>query len=225
MFEKSLFPTSRYCDNDENRPWLYCRFPKCKSCLLSPPSGTIHAHCLQLFLVTDRDRRLVLSQLRTLLTWDRPWQDARPLDIEPFPYGAQCANLPPEFPRVPPELVSMIQQYCASSLVWLPSTVSYLHYLLTHSLPERLVPVNQILAWGRGQPLQLETERSRPNTSIYRLTFDFRGLRRIERLIKQPSVKRCKSDFQAFIVEAADRLSGVEVRFRVSCVQPCDAAT
>ncbi|POR32421.1 Uncharacterized protein TPAR_07376 [Tolypocladium paradoxum] len=217
-FGKSDYPNSGYCDNNHNHPWTFCRIPDCRYCHSSPDSGTVHTHCLKLFLSKFKEGgHPRLQWLWLAATWRSPWQGALPLDVEPSvgyrnPNG--ILDDLPRMPSLPPELRLKIWEFCASSPLQLYTAVSDLRDEMASSKQRKWssIPLIEIKSWARS--CQLECDDT-PDNPIIRLTFDSRGLRRIERLSKPQSRSSSGSDFNAFVVEAAERFSGVLVEFQL----------
>lgn len=220
-FRKSVFPRSIYCNAEPGYSWQFCRLHSCGICRSSPVSGTVHPLCLRLFLAEgEADMPTLLQWLYIVTTWNRPWRGACPLNLEP-----DCSALGdiaptedlPLLSDMSLELLSMIRGYCASSLLWLPSTISSLRNELAASQgPNRKeITLLNIQSWTRNGELQLDHSFKNLERVIFCLTFDFRGLRRIQRFSRRPSGYKPGSDYLAFIIESAQRLSGVVVEFQV----------
>lgn len=218
IFGRNKFPESGYCDNQRDHPWMYCRLPDCRQCRLSPDSGTIHAHCLKLFLSEFKGGgRPRLRWLWLAATWRSPWQGALPLDLEPYVGYQNPFGILDKLPRMlllPPELRLAIWEFCASSPLWITSAVLDLRVKLAASKQQErsVVALTDIESWARGCPLEY---RDTPDSPIIHITFDSQGLRRIKRLSERPPRSSSGSDFHAFVVESVERFSGVLVEFEV----------
>lgn len=119
---------------------------------------------------------------------------------------------------LPPELRKAIWDISSSNFLWYCSILdlasefaSPLFVPKQHKQPS--IPVTNITAWDRGsQPV----EKDSSDKPIIRLTIDSQGLRCIERLTESPSWSSTRSDDLMYVVEAAERFSGVVVEFEVS---------
>ncbi|KJZ70167.1 hypothetical protein HIM_10427 [Hirsutella minnesotensis 3608] len=215
-FGKAKFPESGYCENQHNHPWVFCRIPECRHCRSSPDCATVHAQCLKLFFSDCKEeKRPKLRWLWLAATWRSPWQGALPLDVEPAVGYRDSHGILDELPRMlllPPELKAMIWEFCAPSPLWVFTAVSDLRAEMAASRQHKrsAIPLIKINSWARGCGLKYSNSSGSP---IIRLTFDSRGLRRIERLSMRPSKSSSGSDFNAFIVESVERFYGVLVEF------------
>ncbi|KAM3452121.1 hypothetical protein NHJ6243_009436 [Beauveria neobassiana] len=77
----------------------------------------------------------------------------------------------------------------------------------------RLADVNY---WARGAAAECDHV---PTRGLVRLTFDYRGLRRVERLKVRPAVTGVRSDFSAFVIEPAEAIADVRITFQLGLAQ------
>lgn len=102
----------------------------------------------------------------------------------------------------------MVWEYCESSPLLLYSAVLDLYHAVStpqlHKRPR--VPLMKVKSWVRGGQPEYD---GIPDNPVIRLSIDSRGLRRIETLKKWPSGIKSGSCLEEFVVEAAERFSGV----------------
>ncbi|RDA88404.1 hypothetical protein CP532_5569 [Ophiocordyceps camponoti-leonardi (nom. inval.)] len=218
---------------DENLE--YCRDPDCSYCLSAPDSCTVHVLCLKLFIrqpdfKKEADPKEITDKLRRLwvaATWTSPWHGAIAPDVEPYVHYRSDRDLRgmldhlPQIMSLIPELSSMIWEFCASSSLWLYSAVLDLYDELSVSKLRRQpsIPLIKIKSWARSHQPEYNDNTTTPGSDFLRLTIDSRGLRRIERLKERPSRNNSRSDFKAFIVEAADCFPDVCLEFQLTLAQ------
>lgn len=109
----------------------------------------------------------------------------------------------------------MVWEYCESFPLSVYSAVLDLYSAVSTSQLHKRPPVPLIKAksWVRGGQLEYDDA---PDNPIIRLTIDSRRLRSIEGLSKRPSGSKSGSNLNEFVVEAAERFSGVLVEFQLS---------
>lgn len=223
VFSKSQFPESGYCDNDYTSPWLYCRLLDCDSCRLSPASETFHPQCLRAFLSISGENGL--RWLRIFTTSRSPWPGALPLDLEPFVCSnqwdsfwvgpeADSLGLPAIRQRLPPEIRTIVWEYCSPCPV--TSQLAALELGAMAALEHRgkeSIPLDRIDSWSRGGQIHCCPDSDKP---VVRLAFDFRGLQCIERLSETPrSQSGNATDNKVFMIEDIERLADTTVEFQV----------
>ncbi|KAK8144154.1 hypothetical protein G3M48_006240 [Beauveria asiatica] len=221
-FGQTRFPDLAYCDNKHGYDWSFCRFPACRLCRASPASLTVHALCLRLFRSCppdDEGRRPCLREFLFAAESARPWRGAPPLALEPLVEYREAALVArrPNLLRLPPELRLLIWRFADGSPLWSSSAIYNINSALSacHSEPLviRLADVN---CWVRGAAAECGHV---PARGLVRLTFDCRGLRRVERLKARPAVTGARSDFLAFVIEPAKAIADVHVTFQLGLAQ------
>lgn len=216
------FRTLGNCEQGEYYPWLFCRRPNCNSCYQSEESTTIHTDCYNLYTGGFGNLR-TLHRLWVAGSWKQPWRNApiSHLDPEPDPRGVRDEAAKrfdmPLLKSLPPELWQMILDYAhTTTLNRLCSTQDLLKFFRnskTESSKAIHVPLGEVFAWQRGDTSP-QVGSCGFNSSI-RLTFDARGLRRIERLEQGAVIRHAQLPNLGFVVEQAHRFLKVVASFQV----------
>ncbi len=221
-FGQTRFPDLAYCDQNDDYDWSFCRFHACHLCRASPTSLTVHALCLRLFRScppNDEGQRPGLREFLFAAESARPWLGAHPLTLEPLVEYHESALVAgcPNLLRLPPELRLLIWRFADGSPLWSSSAIYNIYSALSalsacHSEP-LVMRLADVSCWARGAAAECGNV---PARGLVRLTFDYRGLRRVERLKARPAVTGVRSDFLAFVIEPAEALADVRITFQVS---------
>lgn len=110
----------------------------------------------------------------------------------------------------------MIRQSSRDSLLWRCASVLQLVDYMSATKPQPLVtvPLGDLLSWERGGKFErLVGSRVRPPT--LRLTIDYAGISKIERLSEMPTYAGECTSRLAFIVQDEPSISQVMVQFKV----------
>jgi hypothetical protein len=205
--DRGVFPDSRSIRIGRN---VLCWAPSCRRCIDATDAVGLHSTCLDLFRehckIENAVERLWITigkrnlwQRAPILQLDRETG----LDIEIVrekaeAYGIRILKL------LPPELIHMIREYSDSATFW-----RYIHVLslarelscLQPDVVPRIawIPLCNILSWTRGDYAAMLSSNCPP---LVRLTLDYRGIRKIERLSKS-SYEPKRSDREAFVISPA----------------------
>ncbi|OAA37402.1 hypothetical protein NOR_07101 [Metarhizium rileyi] len=193
----------------------FCAFVDC----LEPhsESSMVHTDCLESYISCGLGDKL--CWLRAAATWRSPWCGASPLNVPPrinFDRRLADLDLTDRVTSMPQELYDMIRDFSLSTDP-MPN-YSLHHYdqvVAASSLFREYVreePLNRIESWNRGEPPEV---RHGPDKPFIRLSIDWRGLRSIERLAVLPPAVNLRSDYAGYVVEEAERLSNVVVKFQL----------
>lgn len=180
----------------------------------------MHSDCLKLFI---RETRCSLQDglrwLRVAATWRSPWQGAVPLNAPPLSNVQNVLGRldgPSKMALLPRELTRMIWELASLSSSWYCSVLD-----LASQVPaqiqargqdqQQLLPLAMVRAWRRGRRPDVHDN---PEGAYIALAVDSRGLRDIQGLGEMPLPSSSRSDHVGFVVEAAERFSGVLVEFR-----------
>ncbi|KAF7529912.1 hypothetical protein G7054_g9728 [Neopestalotiopsis clavispora] len=198
---------------------VMCWMPKCPAPSPAPEMAVVHADCYTLFKAEcqteDRDRRL-WAAIKAREPWDRalrlqllPSTDGMEV-IDQVLHWAEACGLP-GLKKLPPELIQMIAN--------LSKSAALLHgiaaILLGRELrdpsylqrPLRIVPLRYVVSWLRGQEPRLS--QTIITSSLMRLTYDSRGIRKIETLPEKGPVQvRRRENTKAYTVI---QMPGLEV--------------
>jgi len=197
-----------------------CRGNSCPICEDSAEAAVVDAACFKLFVSRCKHKE-ALRRLWIAISWSIPWRGAPDLRLERVPRTASILSQAvaiPELARlahVPLEIVFLIQDYSASSILWAYSSTVDLANQMSEALPqEELVsyPLQEVLAWERGGSPLLT---ARPQRSTTRLTIDARGIKAIERFATSPPYCYRPADNLVFVVVKDDRLADALMHFKV----------
>ncbi len=199
-----------------------CRYPSCSKCAKSPEAFTAHVDCFKLFMesCTSVNR---LQFLFTVAAWKNPWPRAVPIDwnttkAEIYTTALACVAGKygiPELEKTPVEVLYMVRQLSADTLLWRYMSVLEFAKQLSAAQIEGTVELllSRLAFWERGSKPLLMGSGSLPN--ILRLGIDQKGIKRVERLDKYPGTIAAASDCFAFIIEEDENLRGVIAQFKV----------
>ncbi|KAB5576478.1 hypothetical protein GE09DRAFT_623594 [Coniochaeta sp. 2T2.1] len=111
-------------------------------------------------------------------------------------------GLPP-LDTLPPELVEIIRQYSRHSLLWrcVPALQLAAHVSATKPGPLLTVPLRDLDSWERGGKFERLAEGTRSPLPILRITLDWAGISKLERLPKLPTYAGEYTNRFAFIVQ------------------------
>ncbi|KAI1255152.1 hypothetical protein MGN70_003216 [Eutypa lata] len=134
---------------------LVCRFPSCTRCAASAEAATVHLDCFELFL-RECQLKDALQQLWIFAAWRIVWREASVLGLDEFPAAvnssvAESLGLQ-ELKSLPLEILTMIRNYSAASLLWRFNSVLALAHQSPAAVPAGLlsIPLCELSAWERG---------------------------------------------------------------------------
>lgn len=230
-YEKAISPYPIHCTT------IFCWAACCTSCVGSIESFAVHANCFNVFkAVCNTDD--VLNRLFTLVDGRRPWDGAPHIQV--IPNGADGAMRElghetaegvglPQLLRLPPELLrvvghmlastafgqAIVAKQCGREMGKAPRPAQSLVYL----------PLQCISSWARGgQPILCESRSN--DLPAMLLTYDWRGIRQIERLSSRDAPRRWRRTFgMAYTVLEEEDIIRVMAYFKVAFVSrkriPC----
>ncbi|KAI5924935.1 hypothetical protein F4810DRAFT_700405 [Camillea tinctor] len=217
------FPKQGYLTTEVDGFHL-CRHPNCKMCTASPEFIPIHYECFEIFrkacILESSD---ALHRLWTIVAWRNPWRKAPPVylandklpDRDSFERVAQMCGMS-WLCGFPPELLQMIQDYSAHTLLWRATSALRLAALVAVTSSECLVkiPLCEIVSWRRGGKPDRVSPPSPRLLPVIRLTIDADGISGVERLPCYPAYTGESQGSFAFIVEQEDDLSGLVAQLK-----------
>ncbi|KAI1104521.1 hypothetical protein F4804DRAFT_306751 [Jackrogersella minutella] len=197
-----------------------CRRPSCKLCRLSPEAATIHVDCFLLFRQRYNSTD-ILQRLWISAAWRTPWRDGPTSSIDDehttIPdISAVGSCLVPILRCLPPEIVQLIREYSAESLLWRFGLALGLSLRLSSlstsgELVSTLLP--NCLTWERDS-LSAPAMCSVSQLRIIRLTIDSFGIKKIERLPEIPSYNPRRSDRSTFVTIGESQAQNVVAHFK-----------
>ncbi|PCD25774.1 hypothetical protein AU210_012210 [Fusarium oxysporum f. sp. radicis-cucumerinum] len=198
-----------------------CRHPTCGHCASSPEFVPIHHDCYSIFIRDSRiDEADAVRWLWLRSAWRKPWRGAQPLflavrrpDSSTVQRMADIVGLP-ELSRLPNELFEIIRGFSPHSIFWKSllaiQLASYATRMLTESLSTVLL--SEVLSWERHGVLKCTSSLSR--SPIIRLTIDFEGINKVERLPVAPAYSGKYSNYNRTIIEHESLLNRVQAQVK-----------
>jgi hypothetical protein len=197
---------------------LLCRKPSYSICAASPEAAVAHSDCFN-FLTQSCDVSDYLDFLWIVAGWRAPWRQApcfhlRDTVTKTGESVFEALNIS-SMRTLPAEILSMIRDYSAASMIWRFQTVSGLIERFPIATTDHLLslPLQTVSAWKRGG--QVMTAESADMLPVMRLTIDSWGIREIERLVESPEFRRRRTDGLAFVVLSHQSLEGINAYFKV----------
>ncbi|KAJ3542142.1 hypothetical protein NM208_g4253 [Fusarium decemcellulare] len=194
-----------------------CRKPGCSLCAVAPEASVAHFDCFE-FMAQRCNIDESLDYLWIVSAWRTPWRQAPQFCLEEKvakPDWSVFDRLGISNMRLlPPEIVGMIRQYSATSMLWRLTTASELSRQLPAGSSGHLlsIPLCEVSAWKRGE--QPVTADAAHVLSVVRLTIDSWGIREIERLPGNPSFRIWRADDLIFAILDQRLLQGINVHFK-----------
>lgn len=195
-----------------------CRKPRCSICAASPEASVTHSDCYN-FLTKSCDVSNHLDYLWILTAWRAPWPQApyyhlRDRVTKTGESLFDALNMS-STRRLPAEILDMIRDYSASSIIWRFQTVSGIVERFPIASTDHLLslPLQKVSAWKRGS--QVTTAERADMLPVMRLTIDSWGIREIERLVESPKFGRRRTDGLVFVVLSHQSLEGINAYFKV----------
>lgn len=188
---------------------------------MAPESVTVHYQCLRIFLqACELPLSQALDYLWAVAIYHRPWYRSPRLLLVPRDRGGQSSLQRVAYSsdlaglqRIPPELLDMIRQLSPDAYFWRCMSVLELsRRATTPTQPVQTVALLCIGRWKRGEQPAIVLEEKR---LAFRITVDSHGIQEIERLSERPAFVQESCRYQAYIVEDAAELSGLEAHFKV----------
>lgn len=197
---------------------LLCRKPRCSICAASPEISVTHSDCYNL-LTQSCDVSNHLDYLWILTAWRAPWRQApyfhlRDAITKTGESVFEALNMS-SMRKLPAEILNMIRDYSASSMIWRFQTVSGLAERFPTTTTDHLLslPLQTVSAWKRGG--QVMTAERADMLPVMRLTIDSWGIREIERLVESPEFGRRRTDGLVFVLLSHQSLKGINAKFKV----------
>ncbi|KAL6414356.1 hypothetical protein AUP68_00874 [Ilyonectria robusta] len=196
---------------------LLCRKPGCSLCAVSPEASTVHFECYE-FIAQRSNIDRSLDYLWVVTAWRTPWRRAPKFRLEEKVVKSVSSifnhvNIP-RIRSLPPEILQIIYEYSATSIIWRFNTASEVIQRLTIPSSDHLlsIPLHKVSAWKRsGQPRTTETAHNLP---VVRLTIDSQGIREVERLPGNPPFRRWRTDDLVFVTLNHELLDGAVAHFK-----------
>lgn len=204
---------------------LMCRRAGCSICASAPEFMLVHYDCYQIFRECSRqafrlEEHEFLDWLWTVSSWRNPWPRSLPIklreedmDQSALVRMAEAAGLP-QLCKLPPEVVRIIRDFSRHALLWRSISVVALVSKKPQLQPFLRVPLDGVPSWKREESFWL-TSYPLPKPSHVRLTIDFHGISKVERLHERPLYDGDISMRLAFIVECASDTTDIYAEFKV----------
>ncbi|KAH7111463.1 hypothetical protein B0J13DRAFT_461938 [Dactylonectria estremocensis] len=196
---------------------LLCRKPACSLCAVSPEASTVHSDCYE-FVAQRSNVDRSLDYLWVVTAWRTPWRRAPKFRLEEAVVKSDWSVFDhvntSRMRSLPPEILKMIYEYSATSIIWRFNAASEVIQRLTIPSSDHLlsIPLREVSAWKRsGQPWTTETAHNLP---VVRLTIDSRGIQEVERLPGNPLFRRWRTDGLVFVTLNHELLDGVIAHFK-----------
>jgi hypothetical protein len=207
---------------------LICRKPRCFLCAQGPEYIVVHIDCFRIYLATCT-AQYSASRLWTFGSWRKPWVKALPVDFSnpAMSIGRQGlvsisnAYQLSSLPKLPDELLLMIQDQSSDSSFWKYAAVLGLADFISKTRPQELIEVSfsDLLSWSRGSNYLLGSIPA--ELPVVRISVDSLGINLLERLSTHPPFRGKISNAHAFIIEEAAKLDGVVAQLKVYCPDLC----
>ncbi|KAK3941210.1 hypothetical protein QBC46DRAFT_458524 [Diplogelasinospora grovesii] len=188
---------------------LLCRYEDCVHCAASVEFTPVHHECYEITKKNFATENI--EELR------RPWRGSQSTNLDISSgrldrgWLSRVVQLYPgltllsKLNRLPTEILAIIEGYSRHATLW--RYISVLHVACqlsgTDSVPLLTVPLCDIFSWERHGKLELVTSQTISPSPTLRLTLDFDGICRVERLQRWPRYSGETSDRLAYIVEGA----------------------
>lgn len=179
----------------------------------------MHFECYE-FIAQRSNIDRSLDYLWVVTAWRTPWGRAPKFRLEEKVVKSVSSvfnhvNIP-RIRSLPPEILQIIYEYSATSIIWRFNTASEVIQRLTIPSSDHLlsIPLHKVSAWKRsGQPRTTETAHNLP---VVRLTIDSQGIREVERLPGNPPFRRWRTDDFVFVTLNHEFLDGAVAHFKVT---------
>lgn len=196
---------------------LLCRKPACSLCAVSPEASTVHSDCYE-FVAQRSNVDRSLDYLWVVTAWRTPWRRAPKFRLEETVVKSDWSvfdhvNIS-RMRLLPPEILKMIYEYSATSIIWRFNAASEVIQRLTIPSSDHLlsIPLHKVSAWKRSG--QLRTTETAHNLQVVRLTIDSQGIREVERLPGNPPFRRWRTDDLVFVTLNHELLDGAITHFK-----------
>lgn len=206
-----------------------CSNPSCP-CPKDLEHAVMHTDCMDLFFL-HAYTQVSMLKLWQAAVWRHPWHNAQWLNL-PFTITNSDCIAPMEWVRekfnvpglrsLPNELVTMIWDSLGPSEMWrYGHCLDFIEYISQSCSWENNMLVEldlgNVLSWRRGSPPLLEHgQKYKTSDSYTRLTFDARGLVRIDTLNCLPQFYAAHSEEQVHVLEKSSSLGHLRINFQVS---------
>ncbi|KAK3293661.1 uncharacterized protein B0H64DRAFT_434797 [Chaetomium fimeti] len=197
------------------------------------PGSVVHPDCLQVFM-RNCSAEDALDRLYQTCVWRCvPWVGAKVPEVrlalrpvwrwlDSFLLCAENNGLPAlrSLPHV--ALGIIMESLPRNHLFWRYVSALDLARRLSDSQlqPLRIVPLDRLVSWERGAAPELVSEDSSDTLPpVIRLTIDYEGLMRFERLAERPGFSRQRFDNRAFVVEEEDLFNTTVAKFKNGLLQ------
>jgi hypothetical protein len=205
-------------DIDDRR---LCWKPNCYQCARYPEAVGLHLVCVGVF---KEHCKAADSIDRLWATVGQKWKGAPALQLDresevemdlvrqkAETYGVGLLG------RLPAELIQMIYKYSESAVFWSCISALSLARELSKSqqdvmMPSDSMPLCSIVSWTRGESAVVLSEECPP---YIRLTFDYRGIRKIERFQERPPYEPAFSNKEAFVLACESEVKDVVAILKV----------
>lgn len=200
---------------------LLCRKPACSLCAVSPEASTVHSDCYE-FVAQRSNVDRSLDYLWVVTAWRTPWRRAPKFRLEETVVKSGWSVFDyisiSKMRLLPPEILKMIYEYSATSIIWRFNAASEVIQRLTIPSSDHLlsIPLREVSAWKRSG--QLWTTETTHNLPVVRLTIDSQGIQEVERLPRNPLFRRWRTDGLVFVTLNYELLDGVIAHFKVTCL-------
>lgn len=173
--------------------------------------------------------RCSMYNLWLAAVWRHPWRHAQWLNL-PYTIGGQDCIHPmawvgsnydvPQLRELPNELLGLIWENIGPSETWrYGHAMQFIKYLDQPRQAEHHIlhasTLSSVLAWRRGTLPMLALYRQPARDTYTRLTFDARGLLKIETFDTKPSFYAAHTEDLLYVVERTKKLQGLNIHFQV----------
>jgi hypothetical protein len=204
-----------------------CCSAKCDECPKSAEAAIVHHDCFQVFqrhssIMNVREEE-VMDRLWVTAVWRAPWRHAPHLGLEsaptiPLPIW-EIAELLEYWnvPGLPPEILILIRQFSADSLLWrYASVVTLVRHFASTTAPQDMscIRLSRVAFWERGkEPVVAEETRKPP---LIRVVIDSQGLKFVEVMNEPPAYQRGRgSRFMKYAVILPEQYEELQIQVKV----------
>lgn len=240
MYDACEFTAKGYAQQPKRGDYTLCKIPDCPLATGAEESITMHTDCFKLchqaFKSYRRDsqyngdpkedfRRLWLAA-----TWRYAWRSMAPLKLPSHsaltdPSPSLISKLFGFTKDFLPEIVSIIQSYSQSSILWRLDTTLQLAEELSFATADEAITcsLSEVQCWSRGgSPEFVQDELIDPFVC---LIIDSRGIKSINRLSKLLATSAAQTPIHpnVLIIEPVETIKSIGIEFKVCVSYTCIA--
>ena len=187
----------------------------CDICHQSPEVVFVHYDCYAVFMneaTKKLPEREALDQLWLASSWNSPWRGAPLLTlraVNPSDFDLKTLDSLLGGFKIS-ELPSFVQRevwfHSSEEICWRMMSILRLPAIFQSSSALSVTPISKVQSWNRGDA-DVATFDGEP-TGYIRITIDYLGILKVERLSERPPLSSAVDTRFAFIVEPVDALDG-----------------